>query len=85
MSIFSAYIPKHHNACIISNRVKLPENSLARLVFILCIVVKRGRNCGQIVSPRAGSVSLKMKKSLKTLRFQGLTMVEISGIEPLTS
>ena len=41
---------------------------------------KRGRNCGQKVSPIVTSVSLKMKKSLKTNGFQGLTMVEISGI-----
>ena len=30
-------------------------------------------------------VSLKMKKSLKTNGFQGFNVVEISGIEPLTS
>ena len=31
------------------------------------------------------SVSLKTKKSLKTNGFQGFNVVEISGIEPLTS
>ena len=30
-------------------------------------------------------VPQKWKKSLKAIGFQGLTMVEISGIEPLTS
>ena len=47
--------------------------------------VKCGRECGQPVSPSSPSVSLKNKKSLKTNGFQGFNVVEISGIEPLTS
>ena len=44
-----------------------------------------GQECGQKFPPRCARFPPKAKKSLETLGFQGFVLVEISGIEPLTS
>ena len=47
--------------------------------------IKCGQECGQKFLPRCARFLPKAKKSLETLGFQGSILVEISGLEPLTS
>ena len=55
-----------------------PKNPSIYAIFRAIKMTQCGQECGQKFPPKA-------KKSLETLGFQGFVLVEISGIEPLTS